>query len=43
MIARVHRQRGDQTHFLTGTDEHGQKVAKSAAEAGLEPKAFVDQ
>ena len=43
MIARAHRQRGDKTYFLAGTDEHGQKVAKSAAEAGLAPKAYVDQ
>ncbi|MBI4032160.1 methionine--tRNA ligase [Candidatus Berkelbacteria bacterium] len=28
--------------FLTGTDEHGQKIADAAAKAGLEPKAFVD-
>src|SRR5262245_13734109 len=42
-LARHHRQHGDQTFFLTGTDEHGQKVARSAAEAGVEPKAFVDQ
>jgi len=42
-LARYHRQRGDATFFLTGTDEHGQKVARRAAEAGLEPKAFVDQ
>ncbi len=43
MIARVHRQKGDQTFFLTGTDEHGQKVANTAAERGVEPKAFVDE
>jgi methionyl-tRNA synthetase len=41
-LARFHRQSGDSTFFLTGTDEHGQKVAKAAAAAGLEPKAFVD-
>jgi len=43
VIARIHRQRGDQTYFLTGTDEHGQKVATTAAEAGLDPRQFVDQ
>lgn len=43
VIARYHRQRGDATFFLTGTDEHGQKVARNAAEAGLEPRAYVDQ
>ena len=41
-LARYHRQRGDAVFFLTGTDEHGQKVARVAAEAGLEPRAFVD-
>ncbi|NOT34218.1 MAG: methionine--tRNA ligase [Candidatus Eisenbacteria bacterium] len=42
-IARVHRQRGDATYFLTGTDEHGQKIARNAAEAGKTPRAFVDE
>jgi len=42
-IARIHRQRGDATYFLTGTDEHGQKIAAAAEKAGLEPQAFVDQ
>ena len=41
-LARYHRQRGDSTYFLTGTDEHGQKVARAAAEAGTTPQAFVD-
>jgi len=42
-IARFHRQRGDVTYFLTGTDEHGQKIARAAEQAGQEPQAFVDQ
>ena len=42
-IARWHRQRGDKTYYLTGTDEHGQKIAKAAAAAGKEPQAFVDE
>ncbi|TMQ51826.1 MAG: methionine--tRNA ligase [Candidatus Eisenbacteria bacterium] len=42
-LARFHRQRGDATYFLTGTDEHGQKIAKTAAAAGKPPKAFVDE
>ncbi len=42
-LARHHRQRGDATYFLTGTDEHGQKVARAAAEAGTTPQAFVDE
>ena len=33
-IARYHRLRGDDVHFLTGMDEHGQKVAQAAAERG---------
>ncbi|MGI6103379.1 MAG: methionine--tRNA ligase [Patescibacteria group bacterium] len=32
----------EQVFFLTGTDEHGQKIAEAAARAGLEPKAYVD-
>ena len=42
-MARWRRQQGFATWFLTGTDEHGQKIARAAAEAGLEPKAFVDR
>jgi methionyl-tRNA synthetase len=37
------RQRGEDVFFLTGTDEHGSKVARSAAAAGLSPKEFCDQ
>lgn len=42
-LARYHRLIGDQTFFLTGTDEHGQKVEKSAKEKGIEPKKFVNE
>jgi methionyl-tRNA synthetase len=42
VVARHHRQRGDETFFLTGTDEHGSKVARAAEEQGLEPRAYVD-
>ncbi len=42
-IARFARLDGHRTYFLTGTDEHGQKVEKAAAEAGMDPKAFTDQ
>ena len=42
-LARYHRQRGDATYFLTGTDEHGQKIARASAEAGVEPRVFVDR
>jgi methionyl-tRNA synthetase len=40
-IARWHRLVGDETRFLTGTDEHGQKVAESAAEHGVTPEAWT--
>jgi len=42
-LARFHRQRGDATFFLTGTDEHGQKVARAAEAAGKDPAPFVDE
>jgi methionyl-tRNA synthetase len=42
-LARFHRQRGDATFLLTGTDEHGQKIARAAAEAGKPPQQFVDE
>jgi methionyl-tRNA synthetase len=41
-IARYRRQRGDRVHFVIGMDEHGQKVAQAAGEAGVEPQAWVD-
>ena len=43
VIARYHRLRGDDVYFLTGLDEHGQKVAQAAAERGVSPQEFVDQ
>jgi methionyl-tRNA synthetase len=43
MLARWHRLKGDEVFFLTGTDEHGEKVAKAAAKAGENPKEFVDR
>ena len=42
-LARYHRSLGGEVLFLTGTDEHGQKIAKAAAEAGMEPKDFTDR
>ncbi|MGH6994991.1 MAG: methionine--tRNA ligase [Stellaceae bacterium] len=42
-LARFKRLDGDRVLFLTGTDEHGQKVAKSARDAGVEPQAFCDR
>ncbi len=41
-LARYHRIIGDDTKFLTGTDENGQKVEKSARDKGIDPKKFVD-
>ncbi len=41
-LARYHRLRGDPVFFLTGTDEHGQKVEKAAVDRGLTPKAHAD-
>ena len=43
VIARFRRQMGDRVHFLTGTDEHGQKVQASARERGIEPQQYVDE
>ena len=43
VIARRHRLLGDDTFLLTGTDEHGQKVERSAAAAGVSPQRFADQ
>ena len=42
-IARWHRMIGDDTRFLTGTDEHSVNIAERAAEEGLSPRAFVDE
>jgi len=42
-LARFHRMRGDDTRFLTGTDEHGQKVEEAAQKRGLTPQQLVDQ
>lgn len=41
-LCRWHRLLGDDVHFLTGTDEHGQKVADAAAAAGVSPQDFAD-
>ena len=42
VIARWQRLQGKETHFLTGTDEHGQKVYLAAQKRGLSPKEHVD-
>ena len=43
VLVRHRRQRGDDTFFLTGVDEHADKVARVAAEKGLSPKEYVDE
>ena len=43
VIARRHRLLGDDTFLLTGTDEHGQKIERSATAAGIDPQQFTDQ
>ena len=43
IFARWHRLLGDKVFFLTGTDEHGGKIEKSAAEKGKSPKELVDE
>ncbi|WP_100011823.1 methionine--tRNA ligase [Lentibacillus sediminis] len=42
-IARYKRLRGYDVMYLTGTDEHGQKIQKKAKEKGVEPKQYVDE
>src|SRR5436189_4582612 len=42
-IARYHRLKGDDTFLLTGTDEHGVKMVKTAAEQNIEPRALADR
>ena len=43
VLARWHRQAGDDTWFLTGTDEHGQKILRTATANGVEPKEWADR
>ena len=42
-IARYHRLRGDQVHFLMGMDEHSQSVIQAADRAGVSPREWVDR
>ena len=42
-LARFRRARGDETFLVTGTDEHGDKIAAAAATAGLSPRAYADR
>src|SRR4051794_9945826 len=43
VLARYQKLRGRKTHFLTGLDEHGLKIARAAEAQGLTPQAFTDQ
>src|SRR6056300_1152778 len=42
VVARFRRARGDSVYFLTGLDEHGQKVQQSAEKEGISPQVFCD-
>src|ERR1700686_5194376 len=42
-IARRQRLLGSETYFLTGTDEHGQKIQRAAEAAGKSPQQFTDE
>ena len=42
-MARYKRLRGFDVHFLTGMDEHGQKIQEKAQEAGKDPQSYVDE
>src|SRR6186997_2618508 len=42
VIARYHRLKGGKVFFLTGVDQHGQKVQQSAEKQGIAPQEFVD-
>lgn len=43
VLARYHRDRGERTFFLTGTDEHGQKVQQAAEKRQVDPKQHCDE
>jgi methionyl-tRNA synthetase len=43
VLARWRRAHGREVFFLTGTDEHGQKIARAAAEGGVDPQAWTDR
>ena len=42
-VARFQKTQGKDTYFLTGTDEHGQKIERKAAEKNVTPQAYVDE
>ncbi|MBW1742350.1 MAG: methionine--tRNA ligase, partial [Deltaproteobacteria bacterium] len=43
VLNRFHKMCGEQTYFLTGTDEHGDKVVQAAKDEGMSPLAYADQ
>src|SRR5687767_3125778 len=43
VLARYHRLKGEDVYFLTGVDQHGQKVQQAAAKEGVAPQDFVDR
>ena len=43
VLARYHRLKSEEVFFLTGTDEHGAKVAETASKQGLEPQELCDR
>ena len=43
VLARYHRQWGHDVFFLTGLDEHGQKVQQAAEKAGIDPQGYCNQ
>lgn len=43
IVSRYHRLLGDDTYFLTGTDEHGEKIQQSADALGISPQELTDQ
>lgn len=43
VLCRYHRLRGEESRFLTGTDEHGLKIQRVADERGVSPKALADE
>jgi methionyl-tRNA synthetase len=42
-LARYHRKKGEEVLFVTGTDEHGNKIAQTAKKLGKDPKEFTDE
>ena len=43
VLARYHRSKKEEVFFLTGTDEHGQKIYEAAEKSGKNPRNFVDE